>query len=175
MLTISKLCKKYGLSRSTLLYYDRIGLLKPSARTDSNYRSYSADDDTRLGIVCAFREAGVSLEQIKRLLDSGEAEEYRILESRLKDINSEIRYLRLQQGIIVEILKAKYGEREPAILDLNLIMSLFRAAGVGDEMQDRFHAQFEKNRPDMHQFFLEFLGIPPEQIERIRRHYSNLG
>ena len=41
MLTIGKLARKFDLSRSTLLYYDRIGLLKPSGRTRANYRVYT--------------------------------------------------------------------------------------------------------------------------------------
>jgi len=36
----SQLAGRFGLSRSTLLYYDSIGLLSPSERTASNYRLY---------------------------------------------------------------------------------------------------------------------------------------
>ena len=39
--SISKLARACGLSRSTLLYYDRLGLLPPSGRTGSGYRCYS--------------------------------------------------------------------------------------------------------------------------------------
>ena len=36
MLTVSQLASR--LSRSTLLYYESIGLLKPTARCSANYR-----------------------------------------------------------------------------------------------------------------------------------------
>ena len=39
-----ELAKSAGLSRSTLLYYDRLGLLRPVGRSESNYRLYSATD-----------------------------------------------------------------------------------------------------------------------------------
>jgi len=39
--SISKLARACGRSRSTLLYYDRLGLLKPSGRTGSGYRYYT--------------------------------------------------------------------------------------------------------------------------------------
>ena len=52
MYTIGKLAKKFDLSRSTLLYYDSIGLLKPSSRTESEYRQYSEDDAARLEQIC---------------------------------------------------------------------------------------------------------------------------
>lgn len=70
MYSIGKLCKEYNLSRSTLLYYDSIGILKASERTKSNYRIYSEEDKERLGQICLYREAGVSLEEIKELLNS---------------------------------------------------------------------------------------------------------
>lgn len=41
MYHISQLAQQFGLSRSTLLYYDRIGLLSPSARSEAGYRQYS--------------------------------------------------------------------------------------------------------------------------------------
>lgn len=168
MYSISKLCKEHHLSRSTLLYYDRIGLLKPSSRTDSKYRVYSDEDHFRLGKICTFREAGVSLEQIRNLLDTGEEDENRVLERRLKEINLEIRYLRLQQSIIVEMLKVKDADDRNVLLDKELFTSLLNAAGLDAEKMKQFHAEFEKNMPVSHQSFLEFLGIPAEEIERIR-------
>ncbi len=39
--TISKIARACSLSRSTLLYYDRISLLRPSGRTASGYRYYT--------------------------------------------------------------------------------------------------------------------------------------
>ena len=40
MHTAGKLARRYALSRSTLLYYHRIGLLVPSGRSAANYRVY---------------------------------------------------------------------------------------------------------------------------------------
>src|SRR5262245_19662656 len=50
--SISRLARAFGLSRSTLLYYDRIGLLAPSGRTGSGYRSYSEKDYRQLERIC---------------------------------------------------------------------------------------------------------------------------
>ena len=44
MLPISQVGRKYGLSRSTLLYYDRLRLVRPSYRTAAGYRLYAAAD-----------------------------------------------------------------------------------------------------------------------------------
>ena len=51
MYTVGQLAKLFGLSRSTLLYYDEIGLLSPSARSASNYRLYSEADIRRVRII----------------------------------------------------------------------------------------------------------------------------
>lgn len=75
MYTISKLCKEYNLSRSTLLYYDSIGLLKASERMKSNYRLYSKEDKERLEQICLYKGAGVSLEHIKELLNANKKNE----------------------------------------------------------------------------------------------------
>jgi hypothetical protein len=40
--------------------------------------------------------------------------------------------------------------------------------GLNDETMNHFHEQFEKNSPDSHQLFLEFLGINDEDIKLIR-------
>ena len=48
MYTVSKIAQRFGLSRSTLLYYDRIGLLSPSGRSPGDYRLYDQADCDRL-------------------------------------------------------------------------------------------------------------------------------
>ena len=168
MYSISKLSNEYKLSRSTLLYYDKIGLLSPSKRTTSNYRQYSEKDRIRLSQICAFREAGVPLEQIKCILDAEGINESRILESRLQELNKEIRYLRFQQKIIVEMLKTKNALDEKTILNKETFKLIMKAAGVEEGALNEFHIQFEKNSPEAHQSFLEFLGVPTQEIKLIR-------
>jgi DNA-binding transcriptional MerR regulator len=90
---ISKLGKEFNLSRSSLLYYESIGLLRATTRSDANYRIYSEEDKNRLKQICSFREAGVPLEQIKELCDSDGIGEQKVLEKRLYELNKEIRYL----------------------------------------------------------------------------------
>lgn len=67
--TISKLAKKFGLSRSTLLYYDAKGLLSPLGHQHGEYRVYGEKEFLRLEKICMYREAGVSLRAIKEILD----------------------------------------------------------------------------------------------------------
>jgi DNA-binding transcriptional MerR regulator len=168
MVTISILCREFNLSRSTLLYYDKINLLKPIERTHSKYRLYSDADKNRLKQICAYREAGISLDQIKDIIDSNGIIESRVLEKRVDELNKEIRFLRFQQKIIIEMLKTKNEDCKSMLMDKRMFVSILKAAGLDDEMMEHLHVQFEKNSPETHQFFLEFLGIPLEEIKLIR-------
>lgn len=70
MLKIGDLSKLSQVSVKTLRYYDEVGLLKPS-QVDrfTGYRYYSIDQIPRLNRILAFKDLGLSLEQIGRLLD----------------------------------------------------------------------------------------------------------
>jgi len=57
------------ISVRTLHYYDEIGLLVPTARTDAGYRLYTDEDLLRLQQILIGRELGLSLEGIRRSLD----------------------------------------------------------------------------------------------------------
>ena len=58
-----------GVSVRTLHHYDAIGLLVPAHRTDAGYRLYTEPDLLRLQQILIGRELGLSLEEIRRLLD----------------------------------------------------------------------------------------------------------
>jgi DNA-binding transcriptional MerR regulator len=72
MLKISEFSRLTRIPIKTLRYYDEIGLFKP-AHVDrfTGYRSYSADQLPRLNRILALKGLGLSLEQIKDLLDEG--------------------------------------------------------------------------------------------------------
>lgn len=53
----------------TLHHYDDMGLLKPSGRTDAGYRLYTDSDLVRLQQIITLQFIGVSLQQIRELLD----------------------------------------------------------------------------------------------------------
>ena len=61
-----------GVTIRTLHHYDRLGLLKPSRRTAAGYRLYGARDFARLQQIVTLKFIGLSLKQIKQLLDGRE-------------------------------------------------------------------------------------------------------
>lgn len=63
-----------SVSVRTLRYYDRIGLLPPSGRTEAGYRLYTDADLARLQRILALKFLGFSLEEIAACLRSGPVE-----------------------------------------------------------------------------------------------------
>ena len=47
-------------------------------------------------------------------------------------------------------------------------VALFREIGIDEKQSMRWHTLFEARHPEAHQGFLEWLGIKPEEIARIR-------
>lgn len=174
MFTIGQVAKKYSLSRSTLLYYDSIGILTPSGRSDSNYRLYSDIDLKKMDKISLFRNAGLSLDAISLLLDKEGDELNTALEHRLFLINSEIQELRDQQKVILKVLENETSRRGARVITKEIWVSLLEAAGLNEEGMRKWHIEFEKTSPEAHQDFLESIGIEKDEIVLIR-NWSKVG
>jgi DNA-binding transcriptional MerR regulator len=168
MYTIGRLAKIFELSRSTLLYYDRKGLLAPSNRTTSNYREYSEKDRRKLEQICLYRDCGLSLTDIARILGGSKSESAEILETHLEVLNRRIADLRSQQHVILSILKKDLLGLPSGMMNTEKWSSMLRAAGLDDKGMRKWHMEFEKLSPQEHVDFLRSLGISDEEIDRIR-------
>ena len=169
MATISALAKASGLSRSALLYYDRLGLLKPVRRSRGGYRIYSTAEVERLEQICLFRQIGIPLKEMKKLLDSsGGNVTVEILQRRLRVLNREIANCRKQQHCILELLKQKQLLQGVEMINKERWVEIMRAAGLDEKDMHNWHIQFEKMEPEAHQEFLESLGINATEIQKIR-------
>ncbi|MCP3981689.1 MAG: MerR family transcriptional regulator [bacterium] len=168
MFTIGDLARRCRLSRSTLLYYDSIGLLRPSARTPAGYRQYDEDALSRLRRICGYRDVGLKLTEIKNILDGTRGRTAEVLEGRLESLNDEICRLREQQRVIVGLLRNRSKLRGARALDKERWVALLRATGLDDDDMRRWHVEFERMSPQGHRDFLQSLGIPEREIRRIR-------
>lgn len=66
---VQELARLAKVTVRTLHHYDSIGLLVPSERSGAGYRLYGDDDVLRLQQALIYRELGMPLEQIRRILD----------------------------------------------------------------------------------------------------------
>jgi DNA-binding transcriptional MerR regulator len=166
-LTISKLAALHGLSRSTLLYYDRIGLLRADRQSTAGYRLYGPDAATRLARIVELRSAGLPLETVKRVLESrtplAEA-----LERQVVALNKQIEALRTQQRVVLSLLQTSTTRSRARTLSKEAWTKMFRSIGLTDADMRRWHAQFEQSMPEAHRDFLESLGLETAEVRRIR-------
>jgi DNA-binding transcriptional MerR regulator len=73
---IQEAAAEVGLTPRSVRYYEELGLLKPAARSDGDYRLYDETDLERLGFIKALRDdAGFSLAEIAQMLEDEAARE----------------------------------------------------------------------------------------------------
>jgi DNA-binding transcriptional MerR regulator len=68
--TVQKLGSLAGVSTRTLRYYDEIGILKPARINSSGYRIYGQAEVDLLQQILFYRELGVDLDSIKKIVTS---------------------------------------------------------------------------------------------------------
>lgn len=83
MKTVHEISSITGLSVRTLQYYDKIGLLKPSAYTEAGYRLYDEDSLNKLQQIMLFRELEFPLKEIKRIMEDPLYDVVRALEAQI--------------------------------------------------------------------------------------------
>jgi MerR family transcriptional regulator, thiopeptide resistance regulator len=167
ILTVTRLANSCELSRSTVLYYESIGLLRPPRRTQGNYRAYSVKDLDRLRQICFYRDAGLTLEDIRSLLDAPHNHARAVLERRMAEIGHAVERMREHQRAIARLLNSK-AMRKDRMITKEKWTSIMAGAGFSEADMRRWHAEFEKSAPAEHQEFLEFLHIPADEIRTIR-------
>jgi DNA-binding transcriptional MerR regulator len=169
MMTVSMLARRCGLTRSTLLYYESLGLLRRPPRTAGNYRAYTEDDLRRLEQIRVYRKVGLGLAAIRQVLQQPRGDAAAVLERRLVEIESEIATLRGHQGAILRLLQRSRALRRNAMITKDKWVAIMKSAGFAEADMHRWHVEFERSAPAEHQEFLEFLHIPADEIARIRQ------
>ncbi len=67
---IGTLADIFGISKQTLIYYDKIGLLTPLDSLNNNYRYYTYEHFNSLDLILSLKDTGMSLTEIKSYLEN---------------------------------------------------------------------------------------------------------
>jgi MerR family transcriptional regulator, thiopeptide resistance regulator len=169
MFLITELARKFGLSRSTLLYYDCIGLLAPTGRSEAGYRLYSQKDHDTLASIRSFRQAGLTIEDIRHVLSMKEDTNRVVLQRRMRELGEEIRILQTQQRLLGKMLQIHSFGELPTTVDKKVWIEMLRAAGMDDAAMKKWHTEFERRAPDAHHQFLLALGISEDETLFIQK------
>ena len=96
---IGSVAKESGVPIKTIRYYEELGLLKASGRTEGKFRLFTSDVLTRLSFIKRAQSLGLTLSEIRELLtvhDRGDlpCEHIKVkLQDKLSDIDEQIQQL----------------------------------------------------------------------------------
>jgi MerR family transcriptional regulator, thiopeptide resistance regulator len=143
--------KRAGVTIRALHHYDRLGLLKPSGRTEAGYRLYTERDLVRLEQIVALKFIGFPLSQIRELLNrkdldvlSALREQRRIIAHKREHLDRAIRAIERAEQVLAS---GEQSDWEP-----------FRKIIEVIQMQTR--------KDWMKKYYTE------EQLENLRKHWS---
>ena len=76
LFTAGELANLFGISKQTLLYYDKINLLSPNYISENGYRHYSIQQYLDLEIIVNLRSLNISISEIKEFLQNRNKEKF---------------------------------------------------------------------------------------------------
>jgi DNA-binding transcriptional MerR regulator len=95
--TIEQVAAKVGLTKRTLRYYEEVGLLPPTGRTEGNYRRYTLADIQQVERIKNLRDLlGFSLADIREILET-EDERKQIKSAYRQETNTTAKVVQLER------------------------------------------------------------------------------
>ena len=195
-MTVGEVAKKMGVTVRTLQYYDKEGLLSPSAESEGGRRLYTDKDLITLHQILSLKSLGFSLVDIKERLTSLEtpADVANALTEQADDIRRKIEQLQASLSAI-EQLKAEVLQMQTvnfkkyADIIVNLQMkndSYYLIKRFDDDTLDHIRSQFDKesgldfmdrfNRLSDEIVQLQKENVPPEseKCQQVVKEYWGL-
>ena len=195
-MTVGEVAKKMGVTVRTLQYYDKEGLLSPSAESKGGRRLYTDKDLITLHQIISLKSLGFSLDNIKERLISLEtpADVANALTEQADDIRQKIEQLQASLSAI-EQLKAEVLQMQTvnfkkyADIIVNLQMkndSYYLIKRFDDDTLDHIRSQFDKesgldfmdrfNRLSDEIVQLQKENVPPEseKCQQVVKEYWGL-
>lgn len=137
-MTVSQVARLTGVSVRALHYYDEVGLLRPSGRSEAGYRLYAPADLNRLQQVLFFRELGFPLEEILRIVtDPGFDVGAALRTQRQLLAEKAVRLQALLTAVDQAIARAERGDRMET-QDVKEMFKDFRPEDYAEEAEQRW-------------------------------------
>lgn len=156
MRTVKEISDLTGISVRTLHYYDEIGLLKPTEKSDAGYRLYDDKALETLQQILFFREFDISLKEIKAVLDNPALERNQILQVQRKMLVTKKERMERLIASIDDILK---GENK---MDFTIFTKT--------EVEEMFQTMLEHMPENMRNIAIKEFG----GIEQWKKHYMEV-
>lgn len=156
MRSVKEISDLTGISVRTLHYYDEIGLLKPTEKSDAGYRLYDDKALETLQQILFFREFDISLKEIKAVLDNPALERNQILQVQRKMLVTKKERMERLIASIDDILK---GENK---MDFTIFTKT--------EVEEMFQTMLEHMPENMRNIAIKEFG----SIEQWKKHYMEV-
>ena len=104
-LTVGRVADLVGVSVRTLHHWDAISLVRPSGRSWAGYRLYDAQDIARIHRVLVYRELGLALAEIGRILDDPQVDPREHLRRQRTLLEERIRRLQRTARAVDEMIE----------------------------------------------------------------------
>ena len=91
-LSVGEISKILGVSTETVRHYVQEGVISPQKNEENNYWEYSSEDFLRLTDVLFYRSAGLSVKEIKTIMDGIPVEDIgKVIDARRKELTNTIK------------------------------------------------------------------------------------
>ncbi|HJB17263.1 MAG TPA: MerR family transcriptional regulator [Candidatus Blautia excrementipullorum] len=156
MRTVKEISDLTGISVRTLHYYDEIGLLKPTDKSEAGYRLYDDKALETLQQILFFREFDIPLKDIKTVMDNPALERNQILQMQRKMLVAKKERMERLISSIDDILKG----------DNKMDFAIFSKT----EIEEMFQTMFDNMPDNMRELAVKEFG----SIEEWKRHYMEV-
>ncbi len=153
MRTVKEISDLTGISVRTLHYYDEIGLLKPTEKSDAGYRLYDDKALETLQQVLFFREFDIPLKEIKAVMENPVLERNQILQMQRKMLVAKKERMERLINSIDDILKG----------DNKMDFAIFSKT----EVEEMFQTMIEHMPENMKNLAVKEFG----SVEEWKKHY----
>src|SRR5688500_11612652 len=118
-MNIGAIAKRTGLPAKRIRYYESIGLIPPTFRSEGHYRTYSEHDLQTLKLVQRARGRGFSVKDVSRLLTlwqdrrRASAEVRRMAQDHVGEIVRKIEELKGMRHTLTHLIERCHGDSRP--------------------------------------------------------------
>lgn len=118
-MNIGQASAETGVSAKMIRYYESVGLIRPAARTEGNYRAFTPRDLNDLRFIRRARSLGFSVEEIARLLSLWRDEERpsrevkAMAERHVADLDARIAEMQAMSATLRTLARGCAGDDRP--------------------------------------------------------------
>lgn len=132
---ISEFAKRAGVTTKTLLHYDKIGLLKPSQKTDSGYRVYCEKDFLKLQQITTLKFIGLSLGEIKQILFESGYNLENIIKIQKKALEEKKKHM---EEVISVFNKAENQIYKNGFLEVDKLIDIIKITNMESKVREQY-------------------------------------